>query len=158
VRPTRPATLALLVVAFALGTYLLAALASSSLPRLPATAPVGLLLLAVVELGMAKVVRDRLAGRRTADGRPRGRPLHPMQVARAAVLAKASSPTGALLLGVYAGLLAHVLPRREQLASGTGDAVVAAVSAAACLLLVVAALLLERACRAPDDEGLGSSG
>jgi hypothetical protein len=157
-RSTSLTTLALLTGAFAVNAFLLAALAYSSLPALPATAPVALGLLAAVELGMARVVRDRMAGRRAADGRPLGRPLHPMQIARAAVLAKASSPTGAVLLGVYVGLLAHVLPRRDRFASWANDALVAGASAAACLLLVVAALRLERACRTPDDEGLGSPG
>jgi hypothetical protein len=114
-------------------------------------------LLAVVELGIAKVVRDRLARRLDARGRPRGRPLHPMQVARAAVLAKASSAGGAVLLGLYAGLLAWTLPRRDVLAASGQDAVVAAYSTVACLALVVAALVLERACRRPDDRGLESA-
>ena len=75
-----------------------------------------LVLLALAELGMAKVVADRLPHRRDRRGRPRGRPLHPMQVARAAVLAKASSVTGAVLLGAYGGLFAWTLPRRDELA------------------------------------------
>ncbi len=84
---------------------------------LPAYAPVTLVLLTVTELGMAKVVADRLAHRLDRQGRPRGRALHPMQVARAAVLAKASSVTGAVLLGGYGGLFAWTLPRR----SGAGS-------------------------------------
>jgi hypothetical protein len=144
-------TLVAVAVVCGLVAYLVAELAYGSLPVLPAFAPVSLMLLAVVEIGMARVVRDRLAGRRGADRRPRGRPLHPMQVARAAVLAKASSPTGALLFGAYAGLLAYVLPRRGELSTWANDALVSAVSAAACLALVVAALLLERACRTPAD-------
>jgi hypothetical protein len=150
-------TLAALATGFGLLGYLVAEVAYGALPALPAFAPVSLVLLALVELGMARIVRDRLSGRRTADGRPRGRPLHPMQVARAAVLAKASSPTGAVLLGMYAGLLAYVLPRRGQLATWANDAVVSAVSALACLALVVAALLLERACRTPPEGGLEST-
>ncbi len=82
-----------------------------------------------------------------------------MQVARAAALAKASSPTGALLLGLYAGLGGQLLTRSAQQARS--DAVVCAVSAAAAGLLVGAALLLERACRTPDGPddrpGLGSA-
>jgi FtsH-binding integral membrane protein len=151
VRPTRLGTLVALAVVCALLVYLVAQLGYGSLPALPAFAPVSLVLLAVVEIGMARVVRDRMTGRRTADGRPRGRPLHPMQVARAAVLAKASSPTGAVLFGAYAGLLGYVLPRRGELSTWANDALVSAVSAAACLALVVAALLLERACRTPAD-------
>lgn len=75
-----------------------------------------------------------------------------MQVARAAVLAKASSAGGAVLLGVYGGLLSWTLPRRDELAASEQDALVAGLSAVACLALVVAALLLERSCRLPDDD------
>ena len=153
-RPTRVSSLALLAGVFALVAYLLAELAYGELQVLPWFAPVSLLLLAAVELGMAKVVRDRLAGPRGRDGRPKGRPLHPMQVARAAVLPKASSPTGAMLLGAYVGLLAYVLPDQDRLRN---DVVVSAASALACLALVGAALLLERACRTPSDPDLESS-
>lgn len=144
--PTRPAALLGTVAAFAVLGYLLVELAYGSLPALPLYAPVTIVLVAIVEAAMARVVRDRLAGR----GRPRSRPLHPLQVARAAVLAKASSVTGAVLLGGYGGLLAWTLPRRDELALAGRDAAVAGVSVLACLGLVAAALLLERSCRTPD--------
>ncbi len=151
---TRPATLWLCAVVAAVLGYLLAALAYADLPPLPRYAPVTLLLLAVVETGMARVVRDRVRGR----SRPGARALHPLQVARAVALAKASSPAGALLLGLYAGLLVWLLP--HSAAQARSDALVCAVSALAALLLVVAALLLERACRTPEppapSRGLGS--
>ena len=154
-RPTRPGPLLALVAGFALLTWVLAQRAYGSVPQLPAYAPVTLVLLALTELGMAKVVGDRIAHRRAGrsggDGRPRQRPLHPMQVARAAVLAKASSATGAVLLGAYGGLFAWTLPRRAELALAERDAVVSGVSALAALGLVVAALVLERACRTPED-------
>ena len=73
-------------------------------------------------------------------------------MARAAVLAKASSAGGAVLLGIYGGLLSWTLPRREEIAASEQDALVAGISAVACLGLVVAALLLERVCRRPDDD------
>lgn len=149
--PTRPRTLLLLVLGFGALSYLAAAVAYGSLPVLPRFAPVSVVLLALVELGMAKVVRDRLAHRLDARGRPLGRPLHPMQVARAAVLAKASSAGGAVLLGGYGGLLAWTLPRRDLLLATERDASVAAFSTVACLGLVLAALWLERACRRPDE-------
>jgi hypothetical protein len=152
VTPTRPAVLAALVVGFGALSYLVAVLAYGSLPVLPRYAPVSIVLLAVVEAGMAKVVRDRLSHRLDRRGRPRGRPLHPMQVARAAVLAKASSAGGAVLLGLYGGLLAWTLPRRNALAASGSDALIAGLSAAACLGLVLTALVLERACRRPDDQ------
>lgn len=145
--PTRPSTLLGLVVGFAVLAYVLAETAYGAVPTLSLVAPFTVVVLAVIELGMARVVRDRLAGRL----RPGGRPLHPMQVARAAVLARASSAGGAVLLGAYAGLLAWTLPRRDELLRSERDALVAGLSAAACLALVVAALLLERACRTPDD-------
>lgn len=150
--PTRPRTLLALVLVPGALAYLLAAVAYGSLPLLPRYAPVSVVLLAVAELGMARVVRDRLLHRLDERGRPKGRPLHPMQVARAAVLAKASSAGGGVLLGVYGGLLAWTLPRRGMARATGQDATVAAYSAVACLALVVAALLLERACRRPDLE------
>jgi Protein of unknown function (DUF3180) len=154
VRPTRPGPLLALVAGFAVVLYLLADRAYGSVPQLPVYAPVTLVLLAVTELGMAKVVSDRLAHRLDRRGRPRGRPLHPMQVARAAVLAKASSVTGAVLLGAYGGLFAWTLPRRGELAVAGSDAVVSGLTALAALALVVSALVLERACRTPDDRDL----
>ena len=145
--PTRPGVLLGTVAVFIVLGYLLVELAYGALPALPLYAPVTLVLLALVEAGMARVVRDRLAGR----GGDRSRPLHPLQVARAAVLAKASSLTGAVLLGGYGGLLAWTLPRRDELALADRDATVAGISVLACLGLVVAALLLERVCRTPPD-------
>jgi hypothetical protein len=74
--------------------------------------------------------------------------MHPLQVARAAALAKASSATGALLLGFYGGFFLWVV-RRTELRAAEHDAWVAGWSALACLGLLVAALLLEKSCRTP---------
>jgi len=154
VRPTRPATLALwALVGLAVGAVLVAAV-YGDLPPLPRYAPVTLVLLAVVELLMARVVRERVQGR----ARRGARALHPVQVARAAALAKASSPCGALLVGVYAGLAVRLLP--SDAGKVRSDAAVSVVTGLAALGLVAAALLLERACRTPDEPadrtGLGS--
>ena len=154
-RPTRVRALLALAQAGAVAGYLIGSTGYSDLPPLPLYAPVTLVLLAVAELGMAKLVRDRVQGR----ARRGARPLHPLQVARAAALAKASSPAGALLLGAYLGLLAWLLPKEAEQAAA--DALVSGASAVAALLLVGAALLLERACRTPDQDepdrtGLGS--
>ena len=142
--PTRPTTLLALVAGFVVLGYLLATAAYGSLPTLPLLAALFVVVLALVEVGMAKVVRDRVLRKRTG-----GRPVHPMQVARAAVLAKASSTGGAILLGTYGGLLAWTLPRRAELLRVERDAAVAGASVAASLALVLAALLLERCCRTP---------
>lgn len=148
-RPTRPGSLAALVVLFALIGYGLAETAYGTVANLPLYAPVTLVLLAVTELVMAKVVRDRVMHRRDRAGRPPARPLHPLQVARAAVLAKASSTAGAVVLGGYSGLLAWTLPRRDELTVAASDALVSGLSALAALALVIAALVLEWACRRP---------
>jgi hypothetical protein len=160
VTPTRPGVLLQLVLGFALLVYVLAALAYSDLPRLPGYAPVSIVLLAVAEVGIARVVRDRLSvhRQRRAGAPVLGRTLHPVQVARAAVLAKASSAGGAVLLGCYAGLLAWTLPRASRVAVMEQDALVAGLSALASAGLVLAALALERACRTPgqDDDRDGA--
>lgn len=159
--PTRPSLLVALAAGFAVLGYLLADLAYGSVPTLPLSAPVTLALLAVAEGGMAKVVRDRVQHRRGRDGRPPRRPLHPVQVARAAALAKASSPTGAVVLGGYAGLFAWTARISDTNEAASRDVVVSGLSALAGLALVVAAVLLERACRVPDppedDPPLGST-
>ena len=152
---TRLRTLAALAALGAVFGYLLVATAYGRLPPLPRSAPVPLALIGLFELGLARLVRDRVHSGARRVGR---RPLHPLQVARAAALAKASSPTAALLLGVYAGLGVALLPREADQARA--DLFTCGVSALAALLLLVAALLLERACRTPDrsddEPGLGS--
>jgi hypothetical protein len=118
-------------------------LRTGDLLALPYFAPITAGLIAVFELGLARVVRDKIRGRATH------RPMHPLQIARAAVLAKASSATGALLFGLYTGLLVWFL-QHSGLRVASANARVAAASAGASLFLVVAALLLERACRTPE--------
>lgn len=141
--PTRlPNLLGLAVLTGLLGWFVLDQ-RTGDLLSLPYLAPVTAALIAVFELVLARVVRDKVRGR------GRGRPMHPLQVARAAVLAKASSATGALLTGLYSGLGVWFLQHGE-LRVAHDDAVVAGFSVGACLLLVVAALLLERACRTPE--------
>ena len=112
-----------------------------------------LVLLALAELAIAKAVRDRVHRRRTTA---RGRVLHPLQVARAAALAKATSVAGATLTGLYAGLFAWTAPRGDVLQAAAGDAVVSALTGLSALLLTGAALLLERACRIPGPPDDGS--
>ena len=101
-------------------------------------------LIALFELGLARVVSQKVSGRST------GKPMHPLQVARAAVLAKASSAGGALLVGLYAGYLAWVGPSTLKVAGD--DRRVALAALVVALVVVVAALLLERACRTPPQD------
>lgn len=144
-KPTRLPVLLLAVLVAAAFGYLLAETAYAQIPPLPALAPVSLVLLAVVEAGMAYVVRGKVRGRTG------GRPMHPLQIARAAVLAKASSLGGALIAGVYGGIFLWTFGRRGEVATYGDDARVSGLAAGASVLLVIAALVLERACRTPDD-------
>jgi NhaP-type Na+/H+ or K+/H+ antiporter len=144
VKPTRvPVLLLVLLVAVAFG-YVMSETSYSRLPPLPSPAPVTLGLLALVEGWMAFVVRGKVRGRR-----PGGRPMHALQVARAAVLAKASSLGGAVVGGVYGGIFVWTFNRRGDVATYAKDARISGLAAAAGVLLIVAALLLERACRTP---------
>ena len=140
--PTRWSTLLASALVAGLLGWLLARTAYQQV-QLPSYAAVTAVLMAGFEAVLARVVAQKVRGRSA------GTPLHPLQVARAAVLAKASSAGGALLVGFYGGYLVWVLGERGRLRSATGDAVVSGASAVACLVLVVAALLLERACRTP---------
>lgn len=143
-KPTRLPALLLTIVVFGALGYLAAELWYFDLPPLPSFAPVSLLLLTILEFGMARVVRDKVRGRAG------GRPMHPLQIARAAVLAKASSLGASVLGGLYAGVFLWTFLRRDTYATAADDARVAGLSALTALLLVVAALLLERACRTPE--------
>lgn len=151
-RPTSWRVVLGLAVLGGIATWLLADRAYGSLVKLPGYAPVTAVLIALFEAGLAKTISDQL------HHRVKGRGMHPLQVARAVALAKASSAAGALLLGCYGGFFAWTFPRRDRLAAASHDALVSGLSAGAALLLLVAALLLERACRAPeqpDDEPPG---
>jgi len=131
-----------LVALAALVGWLLADRAYGDLGTLPTYAPVTAVLIAVFELGLSRVVWRKVRHLGHA------KPMHPLQVARAAALAKASSAAGSLLFGFYGGFFAWVAPRNEVRAA-VHDAWVSGWSAAASALLLVAALLLERSCRTP---------
>ncbi len=139
-RPTRlPVLLAAAAVAGAL-SWLLAVAAYGSLPPLPRSVAVTMLLLAVLLAFTAVSTRNRLAGR------PRTRAIPPLTVARNAALGKAGSLAGALIGGCWAGLLAYTLPRLDQRAAAT-DAVTCALGLTGSIAVVAAALWVERACR-----------
>ena len=146
-RPTRIRTLLATALIAGLVTYLLLRVAYSTLPPIPATAAVSTFLLAAGEAFLAPSIRNRLSGK------PRTKPVVPMVVARTAALAKASSALGALLAGMWLGVAAYVVPRRD-VAIPRSDSVDAAVGLVTALLLVAAALWLENVCRVktpPED-------
>lgn len=111
---------------------------------LPWSAVAGMLVIAGAVLAVGWPVRRWNAGLRD-------RRLDPLRAARTAVLAKASSHSGALLAGWYAGQVLVVLPdlaiepRRERL-------VVSVVALLAAAAMVVAGLVAERWCRLRGDD------
>lgn len=144
-RPTRWPTVVGLIAVLGVIGWVFADQAWDDLAELPVYAPITAVVIAAFELGLARVVHRKVRG--TAQV---GKPMHPLQVARAAALAKASSATGAMLTGFYGGFFVWLVPQTEKAAAGR-DAWVSGWSALACLALLGAALLLERSCRTPPE-------
>lgn len=154
--PTRPSTLvAATVLAGLVGWLLVSRFAGETLPRLTLLPSVTLILLAVGEAATARVTRQRI------EHRPGTEPADPLVVARLAALAKASSLAGAILGGLYVGMLGWSFAQRDWLAAAADALPATAVGVVASALLVAAALWLENACRipkGPDDEEPGPPG
>lgn len=127
------------------------------LPDLPWSAPVALLLLAVLialaALGVRRRLRQRSRiGQQAAPDQARVRPVNALVVARLAVLGKASAHGGAVLAGAYGGYVVLLVgDLTTQLRRELGA--IAGLSALAAALLAAAGLALERSCRVPPDEG-----
>lgn len=130
----------------ALGSWLLVRTNYGAIPPLPTLAGLTLAVLAVVEVVLAFVLRARIAQRRTTVA------LDPLMAARSVALAKASSLVGALMAGLWAGLLWYVLEHRFELASAVRDTPGAVIGVLSAVALVLAALWLEQCCRTPEDE------
>lgn len=143
--PTRLPVLLATAAVTAVLAWVLARSAYPALSPLPWLTGVTPLLLALAEAITAWLLRARLRGV------PGTRPVHPIDVARTAALAKASSVAGALVVGAYAGIAAAASAARARLAVAGDDLLAAALGVAAGLLLVAAALALERVCRVPSD-------
>jgi len=130
-------------------SWLLVRVGYGALPAVPVLAGASLLVLAAVEVGLALVLRNRIERRRGA------RLLDPIMAARSVALAKASSLVGALVAGVWTGVLGYLLGARATLAAAAADTPGALVGLVCAVLLVGAALHLERTCRTPGDRGPG---
>lgn len=143
-KPTRIPVLVALALVIGVATWAVVGRVYDALPGLSIYGPITIGLLAAVELVFAVVVR-----RRIRHPMP-GHRIDPIFVARLAVLAKASSHTGAILLGVYGGFFAYTIT-----ALGRGrlsvDARTSAIAAAITLGWVICALFLENSCKVPPD-------
>jgi hypothetical protein len=126
----------------------------NSLPLLPWTPALTLLLLAVIEVRAGYLIKAKLAaGNRPSQGngtRPRGRdkPLQPLAVARTVAIAKASAQAAAVVAGIAAGFVADLARSISQ--PGPRDDTFAALGIlGGAVILAAAALYLERCCRVP---------
>lgn len=154
VTPTRYRDLLGIAVVAAILGNLVVRLAYSTLPGFPAAAGITVGVLGLAEIGGAVVLRRRIERR---GGLP---PVPALVAARAVLLAKASSVGGALIAGLWTGVLAHTLPRAAVVVAAASDSVAAGIGLVCALVLVGGGLWLEYCCRAPDDpeDGSGSSG
>ncbi|HEX3614305.1 MAG TPA: DUF3180 domain-containing protein [Sporichthyaceae bacterium] len=125
-----------------------------ALPQVPASAPSVLALFAATLFTLGFTTRARM---RAARERPPGaKAMDPLLVARYAVLARASSPVGSGVMGLYAGYAVFLVPGLDQ--SGHRSLVgMAALAVASGFAVVVGALFLERICRVPGDGGPDNS-
>jgi hypothetical protein len=141
----RPTSISVLIVAglaaAALG-WLLISFSYGSLPDLPWSPVIVLIVLAIAELLLAQNTSARI------QRKPGTLPVDPLAVARYAALAKASSLVGAISVGFSAGLVIYlVLEPTDAAHADLPKAVGGLISA---LALIGAGLWLERACRVPE--------
>jgi hypothetical protein len=164
--PTRIRGLVVVAVVCAAASWLLLLHAYSSLPPLPWTMVLTLLLLAVVEARAGYLIKSRLSGKRrpghddlpnVADQQgPRGgwgkrpRPLHPIAIARTAAIAKASALAAAVIGGVACGFVLD-LARSLDAPIPRQDTFTALGILGGSVVLAVAAVYLERSCQVPPD-------
>jgi hypothetical protein len=145
VTPIRPRDLVVTALVVAVVVHLLVRLTYGSLPAFPLSAGLPLAVLGVAEAIGGSALRSRIRDRSGA------RPVQPLVAARAVLVARASALAGAVMTGVWAGLLAYVAPRSGDVAAAAGDTTAAALGVVGALVLVGGGLWLQHCCRTPDD-------
>lgn len=138
-----------LLIAGLLAAVLVFALCSrllyGDLPRLPSLAGATLLVVALVDLGLAMWLRPKVWRK------PGVEPPEAITATRAVALAKASSMGGAIMAGVWIGLLGYVLPVLQIVVAARDDLTAIVVGVISAVALIAAGLWLERCLRVPDD-------
>jgi hypothetical protein len=145
VTPIRPRDLVVTALVVAVVVHLLVRLTYGSLPAFPLSAGLPLAVLGMAEAIGGSALRSRIRDRSGA------RPVPPLVAARAVLVARASALAGAVMTGVWAGLLAYVAPRSGDVAAAAGDTTAAALGVVGALVLVGGGLWLQHCCRTPDD-------
>jgi hypothetical protein len=152
VKATRPRDLLAVALVTAVLANLLVRISYASLPAIPLLAGSTFGVLGAAEALVGNALRARIRRR------PGTEPVQPLVAARAVLVAKASAVAGAIMTGVWAGLLVHVLPRAGDVTAAASDAASGGVGFGCALGLVAGALWLEHCCRTPDDEPDGGPG
>lgn len=147
--PTRPRDLLIVGLVVALLANVVVRLAYGSLPGFPLLAGATLGVLGVAEAIAGNALRARIRRR------PGTRPVQPLVAGRAVLVARASSPAGAIVAGGWAGLLMHTVPRSASVSAAASDTASGVVGLACALVLVAGGLWLEHCLRAPDDPEAG---
>ncbi|MFE6924262.1 DUF3180 domain-containing protein [Nocardia sp. NPDC057663] len=147
-KPTRVLDLALNVVVAAAIAWVATRFAYSTFPPISVAAGASLLPVAAIEAALGYVIKAKIADEKIGDG---PKELHPINVARAVALAKASLQVGSLAAGVWLGFLLWVFPQRGTVTAAAADSPGAVVGLLAGSALVAAALWLEYCCRAPEE-------
>ena len=112
-------------------------------PRIPWSAPIGLVVFAALVGALAWTTHQRIQVRRER--------MEPQRAVAFLVLGKASALAGALVAGGYLGFALNFLTRLD--ASTPRDRVIrSAVAVVAGLALMIGGLLLERACKVPGSD------
>jgi hypothetical protein len=145
VTPIRPRDLVVTALVVAVVVHLLVRLTYGSLPAFPLSAGLPLAVLGLAEAIGGSALRSRIRDRSGA------RPVPPLVAARAVLVARASALAGAVMTGVWAGLLAYVAPRSGDVAAAAGDTTAAALGVVGAVVLVGGGLWLQHCCRTPDD-------
>lgn len=146
--PTRRRDLSATTVGVAIVAYVLVSLTYRWFPPITVWTGLSLLAVAAVEAGWAFYVRSKIGDGKIGDG-PGW--LHPLAVARAVMISKASAWVGAIAVGWWIGVVVFLLPKRGVLRVAGEDSAGAVVAAVSALALVVAALWLQHCCKSPDD-------
>lgn len=119
------------------------------LPPIPAVLPILLVVLAITGVVAARWVRGWV------DERKHERHLDALRVARLVAMAKAGAIFGAVVAGLYAGMVLVAVDLLD-VPLGRNRAIVGGIVVVAAMAVSVSALFLERACEAPpppqDDE------
>ncbi|MGL4307113.1 MAG: DUF3180 domain-containing protein [Mycobacteriaceae bacterium] len=119
-----------------------------SIPPIHWYTGISLAVVAIAEAVLAFVIKARIRDSHIGEGSGR---MHPLSVARAVALAKASSLLGAILVGLWGGFLLYLFVASGDLAAARGDIPGSLVGAVSSMTLVGAALWLEHCCKAPKD-------